>query len=107
MAVYGLKQLHDQGISPNRLSFAKLIRAFQRMMRDYALPVEKACKLRDLLLDAVIDEYERGDKTSRDYPHKKNEKPPGPPKVRNATKQEIQIAMQVKQQNKPEIRLTA
>jgi hypothetical protein len=107
MAVYGLKQLHDQGIRPNRLSFAKLIRTFQRMMRDYALPVEKACKLRDLLLDAVIDEYERGDKTSRDYPRKKNEKPPGPPKVRNATKQEIQLAIQVKQKNKPEIRLTA
>ncbi len=28
MAVYGLKQLHDGGISPKRLSFAKLIRAF-------------------------------------------------------------------------------
>jgi hypothetical protein len=107
MAAYGLKQLHDKGISPNRLSFAKLIRAFQRMLRDYAQPSEKKCRLRDLLLDAVIDNYQRGDKTSRDYPRKKNEKPPGPPKIRKATKQEIQHAMQVKQQNKPKIGLTA
>ena len=107
MAVYGLKQLHDKGISPSRLSFAKLIRAFQRMMRDYAQPIEKKCRLRDLLLDAVIDDYERGDKTSRDYPRKKNEKPPGPPKMRNATKEEIQRAQQVKQKNKPKIGLTA
>jgi hypothetical protein len=107
MAVYGLKQLHEKGISPNRLSFAKLIRAFQRMMRDYSQPVEKNCRLRDLLLDAVIDDYQRGDKTSRDYPRKKNEKPPGPPTIRYATKQEIQLANQVKQQNKAEIGLTA
>lgn len=107
MAVYGLKQLHGKGIHPNRLSFAKLIRAFQQMMRDYRHEVDKECRLRDLLLDAVIDEYERGDKTSRDYPRKKNEKPPGPPNIRAATKREIQLAMQVKQQNKPKIRLTA
>ena len=107
MAAYGLKQLHENGTSPNRLSFAKLIRAFQRMMRDYSQPIEKKCRLRDLLLDAVIDDYQRGDKTSRDYPLNKNEKPPGPPTVRNATKQEIQRAIQVKQQNKAKIRLTA
>ncbi len=77
------------------------------MMRDYLHEVDKECRLRDLLLDAVIDEYERGDKTSRDYPRKKNEKPPGPPNIRTATKQEIQLALQVKQQNKPKLRLTA
>lgn len=106
MALHGLKQLHDQGISPHRLSFAKLIRAFQRMMRDYAHPSEKRCRLCDLLLEAVIDNYQRGDRTSRDYPRKKKEKPPGPPKIRKATKQEIQIATLLKQ-NRHKIRLTA
>lgn len=107
MAVYSLKQLHAKGVSPTRLSFAKLIRAFQRMMRDYAVPIQKQCKLCDMLLDAVIDEYQRGDKTSRDYPRKKKEKPPGPPTIRKATKQEITLSMQIKQQNKPNLRLTA
>lgn len=107
MALYALKQLQANGISASRLSFAKLIRAFQRMMRDFALPGEKNCKLCDLLEDAVIDEYQRGSKTSRDYPRKKNERPPGPPKIRRATKQEIARAKQLEQQIPSKIRLTA
>ena len=107
MALYGLKQLQADGINASRLSFAKLIRAFQRMMRDFALPGEKNCKLCDLLEDAVIDEYQRGSKTSRDYPRKKNERPPGPPKIRRATKQEIARAKQLEQQIPSKIRLTA
>ena len=107
MALYALKQLHAEGISASRLSFAKLIRAFQRMMRDYALPGKKNCKLSDLLLDAVIDEYERGNKTSRDYPRKKQERPPGPPKIRPATKQEIALAKQIAQQKPSKLGLTA
>ena len=31
----------------------------------------------ELLLKAVIDNYERGSKASRDYPRKKEETPPG------------------------------
>lgn len=107
MALYSLKQLHANGISPMRLSFAKLIRAFQRMMRDYALPAQKKCKLCDRLLGAVIDEYNRKNKTSRDYPRKKNEKPPGSPKIRTATKEEMQQAKHINLQNQRKLRLTA
>lgn len=107
MATYGLKQLHAKGIDPSRLSFAKLIRAFQRIMRDYLLPIERKCRLRDLLLEALIDDYQRGDKTSRDYPRKKKEKPPGPPKIRYATDEEIHLAVQTKRKYKGKIGLTA
>lgn len=107
MALYALKQLYAKGISPSRLSFAKLIRAFQRMMRDYALPGNKNGGLCDLLQNAVIDQYERSNKTSRDYPRKKQERPPGPPKIRQATTHEIALAKQIYRQKQSKIRLTA
>lgn len=107
MALYALKQHHSKGISSTRLSFAKLIRAFQRMMRDYLLPVRKHGKLCDLLLNAVIDQYDRGSKTSREYPRKKQERPPGPPKIRLATQQEIALEKLLNQQNTSKLWLTA
>lgn len=107
MALYSLKQLHAQGIHPARLSFAKLIRAFRRMMRDFALPAEKNCKLCDLLKQAVIDEYHRTNKASRDYPRKKNERPPGPPRLRAASTSQINQARKLAQKKHAKIRLTA
>ena len=44
----------------------------------------------------MIDDYKRGSKASRDYPRKKQEVPPGPPKVFRATKKQILIAKQIK-----------
>jgi hypothetical protein len=88
MALFGVKQLAKQGISIRRLSFAKLLSAFRTMMRDSLHPVTKGKTLCDLVAAALIDDYERGDKTSRDYPRKKVEKPPGKPVIRIATKQQ-------------------
>lgn len=93
MALYALRELRQKGIDPNRLSFAKLIRAFQRIIRDYLHPVEQKKKLCDLLREAVIDEYQRSNsKTSRDYPRKKKESPPGAPNIQVATKTQMQLA---------------
>ena len=50
----------------------------------------------ELLRRAVIDNYKRGSKASRDYPRKKQEAPPGPPKVFRATKKQILLAKQIK-----------
>ncbi len=107
MALYALKELRRKGIDPNRLSFAKLIRAFRRMLRDYLHPIERDKKLCDLLGEAVIDDYDRSNssKTSRKYPRKKNEKPPGAPKIQTATQSQIQLAKQLEQPEK--IRFTA
>lgn len=88
MALYGIKQLAKQGVSSSRLSFAKLLRAFRRIMRDSLHPVTKGKTLCDLVNDSLIDTYQRSDKTSRDYPRKKVETPPGKPIIRSATKQQ-------------------
>ena len=96
MALYALKELQAAGISPSRLSFGKLLRAFRRMLRDYLHPVQKGATLCDLLSEAVIDNYARGDKTSRGYPRKKKEKPPGAPRIFNATPQQRSRAKEMK-----------
>ena len=55
--------------------------------------VPRGTDLHDLLAAALIDDYvRRGSKTTRDYPRKKREKPPSPPKIRPATTQEVQRA---------------
>lgn len=106
MAMYAVKQLDGQAISPTRLSFAKLIRAFQRTMRNYL--VDQPLSLCAMLLDALIDEYERGDKTSRDYPRKKNDRHrPSKPIIQQATPQQIARAQELLAATLPELRLTA
>ena len=59
----------------------------------------------ELVAKAVIDPYSRVDKSSRDYPRKKQEQAAGAPKVRNATKAEINAAKEIRDQLP--LRLTA
>src|SRR5262249_17136945 len=79
-------------LPPRRLSIARLLRAFRRMMRDYLHSTERGGRLRERLRHALIDPYHRQHKASRDYPRKKQESPPGPPHLRRATSLEIQQA---------------
>jgi hypothetical protein len=52
---------------------------------------------RDLAV-AVKDEYKRrGPKAARDYPRKKREKPPGPPRIQSASVKEVQTAKQLRE----------
>lgn len=52
--------------------------------------------LGDLLAAALKDGYQRtSDKTARNYPRKKKEKPPGPPKIKRATRAELKRAKQL------------
>lgn len=63
--------------------------------------------LTKLLAEAVQDEYERtGSKEARNYPRKKKQKPPGPPKVRTANAAEIKRAARLERPN-IELRWTA
>jgi hypothetical protein len=51
----------------------------------------------DDLADAVQDGYARaGSKKARDWPHRKREKPPGAPKIREATAAEVQRAQRMR-----------
>jgi hypothetical protein len=52
--------------------------------------------LRERLAEAVLDTYHRrGDKTARNYPRKKRERPPGPPKIETAQPTETKRAAQL------------
>jgi hypothetical protein len=65
---------------------------FRRIMRDYLHPAEKRQTLPKQLCRALIDDYQRKNKASRDYPRKKKERPPGPPTINTATNAQIQSA---------------
>lgn len=108
MAAYALKQLLRQGIPPERLSFAQLIRAFQLTMRNYLAPQQKQRSLCRMLREALIDQYQRGDKTSRGYPRKKNDRHrPSAPEILQATPEEIALAKQIFNQQTLILGLTA
>lgn len=92
MGLYTLSQLQPQRLPARRLSVAKTLKAFRRMLRDYMHPTERGSKLSDRLQTAVIDNYHRKNKTSRDYPRKKQEAPPGPPRILMASQTQIQRA---------------
>lgn len=85
MSLYALVHIRRAGHPPKRLSCAKLLQAFRRMLRDYQHPVERDATLRDHLCRAVIDTYTRRNKSSRDYPRKKQERPAGKPRFVKAT----------------------
>jgi hypothetical protein len=72
-----------------RLSVAKALQAIRRVMESlrHGTPTGKWLAL---LREALIDDYERhSSKRARDWPHKKREKPPRPPKVRRLKSREI------------------
>jgi hypothetical protein len=100
MALYALVETNKQRIPARRLSIAQTLRAFRRMLRDYRHPRQCGHRLCDLLRNAVVDSYVRKNKTSRDYPRKKQESPPGAPTITNAKKQQIQHAKQITAPNK-------
>ena len=79
LLLYGALALGKEVI---RLSLAKAIRAIRKAMQ--ALRHGASCAtLLHALRDAVTDTYERhSSKRARDWPHKKNERPPSPPRLR-------------------------
>ena len=96
MSLYALVQATKRGVEPRRLSAAQMLLAFRRMLRDYRHPVERGRSLCNLLGQAVIDDYTRPNKNSRNYPRKKRESPPGPPHIAPATPSQRQRAKQLK-----------
>jgi hypothetical protein len=87
-AVCLLALLEDPKAEPRRVSVAGLLKAVRAAMRDGSARPEEGRELFGMLKRARIDQYERGDKSSRDYPRKKREKPPGDPHIRTATQDE-------------------
>ena len=97
MALYAQVEMQRQGVDPQRLSVALVLRSFRRIMRDYLHPVRRDCSLAELLARAVRDNYRRKNKASPDYPRKKHPDPPaGPPQIRNATASQIRQARELR-----------
>jgi hypothetical protein len=92
MASYALVEAGKHNVPPERLSFAKLLLAFRRTLRDYLHRTNQRERLCERLRHAIIDSYVRKNKASRNYPQKKKEKPPGAPKILPASKEQVQLA---------------
>lgn len=106
MCLYGKEEI-GKTYEITRLSPAKTIRAFSKTCREYRCdPKDASSSLRGLLGESITDDYERkSEKTNREYPRKSQRTPIGEPKVKQATKQQRNIAKTLK--NMDEKRLTA
>jgi hypothetical protein len=91
---------HCGRMRPQRLSVAGVLRAFRRAIHHYAMSPKKGRDLTTRLAQAIIDDYPRRNKASRDYPRKKQEKPAGPPEIIPATKEQVQRARDVKREQR-------
>lgn len=100
MGLHSHARLVRQGVLPNRISFAGVWRAYRRAMREYQSPPDPGQHLAQLIDHAIIDPYKRKNKTSRDYPRKKQEQATGPPTLHTATRAQVQLAIQVKREQK-------
>jgi hypothetical protein len=105
MGLHSHSHLVRQSVPPERISFANVWRAYRRPMREYKSRPGPGERLSELLDRAILDPYRRKNKTSRDYPRKKQEQATGPPIIRKATRAQVQQAIRVKREQKR--RLTA
>lgn len=105
MGLYAHSRLVRHGVPPERISFANVWRAFRRPIRQYKSRADFGERLNELLDRAIIDSYQRKNKTSRDYPRKKQEQATGPPLILKATRTQVRQAQAVKAEQRK--RLTA
>jgi hypothetical protein len=96
MGLHSHARLVGQGVLPEQISFAGVWRAYRRPMREYKSPPDPGERMMQLIDRAILDPYQRKNKTSRDYPRKKQEQAAGSPILRKATRAQVQQAMQVK-----------
>ena len=81
MGLHSHHQLLQSGVLPERISFAGVLRAYRRSMREYKSPPDAGERLWQLLRRSVLDDYVRKNKSSRDYPQKKHEHAAGRPTI--------------------------
>ena len=83
--------------NPARLSVAGTLKAIRTPMREYKSSPDVGEDLDTLLSKGIIDNYERTNKTSRDYPTKRKKEPPaGKPKITAANKTQKAKAQEIK-----------
>lgn len=106
MLLHAEQYLHRRHVPPPRVSVAGVLRAYRTPMREYKSFPDPGESWEDLLKIALIDSYNRTNKSSRGHPRKKYDPPAAIPQIRNATQQQIHLAKQLHKEPN-EIRLTA
>jgi hypothetical protein len=97
LSLQGAEALVAAGKTPHGLSIALALRQARRGMLGRLRPGRR---LENLLAAAVGDGYvRRGSKQARDWPHKKNDNPPGEPKILTATPEQRQRANELAAQS--------
>ena len=98
MSIHAQYLLQSQGQDPQRLSVANMLRAYRLAMDEYRCPPEKGKDLRSSVGRALLDDYQRKCKASRNYPRKKQETPAGPPNITVATSAQRKKAREIKRE---------
>jgi len=98
MGLHAQVELANQGINARRISVAKVLRAYRRSLREYKSHPDAGESLRELLGKAVIAPYKRANKSSREYPRKKQGRAIGTPKIEHATTMQINAARELRNQ---------
>ena len=98
MALHAQWTLAQAEIPVQRISVAGVLRAYRKAMREYKSRPDVGEDLGTLLSIALIDEYERASKESRDYPRKKYDAPPGAPDIVPATREQKTLAKKIKRE---------
>jgi hypothetical protein len=94
LSLLGVQALLARGKTPHSLSIALARRGVRQAMAGRLRP---GTDLRRHLGRAVKDGYvRRTTKSARNWPHKKNDRPPGPPKIQSATPEQVQHAQQLR-----------
>jgi Transposase DDE domain len=93
-------RLVEQGVAPQKISFANVLRAYRESLRDYRWRPPRSECLLARLDHALIDDYVRRNKESRDYPRKKQTAAAGPPIIQLAAAQQRRKVNQIKDETK-------
>jgi hypothetical protein len=93
LGLLSVREILAGGGDPLRWSVASSRNVVRAALRDTPPSRKHRSSVRQLLATAVRDDYRRtGSKTARNYPRKKREKPPGPPKIKPASSRQIRRA---------------
>jgi hypothetical protein len=96
MGLMTVGRIMDAGEDPLAWSVARSRDCLRRAMRGALSQSRPRVPLARQLVHATTDSYVRTrPKKARNWPHKKRERPPGPPKIRPATTDEVQLAQQL------------
>ena len=93
LGMLSVEQILGRGKDPLSWSVAASLRMVRRTMQDRAPCGRGRAGLPRALGGAIKDDYRRrGSKSARHWPHKKNDPPAGPPRIREATEAELKAA---------------